>query len=81
MDWWVNRGGKVYRDGLVEILEVYVWGLRNGVKVEVEGYVEEGKKIWCFYIFMKEERVVVEGGVLGGGGLKDFMWDMYGGVK
>ncbi|KAK4663591.1 Telomerase protein component 1 [Podospora pseudopauciseta] len=81
VDRWANRGGKVYRDGPVEILEVHVWGLRNGVKVEVEGYVEEGKKIRCFHTFTKEERVVVEGGAPGGGGLKDFMWDMYGGVK
>ncbi|KAK4199224.1 putative phosphatidylinositol-3,4, 5-trisphosphate 3-phosphatase [Triangularia verruculosa] len=81
VDRWANKGGKVYRDQQVEILEVHVWGLRNGVKVEVEGYVEEGKKIKCFHTFTKEERMVVEGDAPGGGGIKDFVWDMYGGVK
>ncbi|KAK4177096.1 putative phosphatidylinositol-3,4, 5-trisphosphate 3-phosphatase [Triangularia setosa] len=81
VDRWANKGGKVYRDQPVEILEVHVWGLRNGVKVEVEGYVEEGKKIRVFHTFTKEERVVVQGDAPGGGGIKDFMWDMYGGVK
>ncbi|KAK0726323.1 hypothetical protein B0T21DRAFT_421664 [Apiosordaria backusii] len=81
VDRWANKGGKVYRDQPVEILEVHVWGLRNGVKVEVEGYVDEGKKIKCFHTFTKEERVVVQGDAPGGGGIKDFVWDMYGGVK
>ena len=34
--WWADHG-KAYVEGAVEILEVRVWGLRDGVKVSVEG--------------------------------------------
>jgi protein-tyrosine phosphatase len=46
----------------VEILEIHIWGLRDGVKVAVEGYVDEGKKIKCFHMFHRKERTVIEPG-------------------
>lgn len=77
VDRW-TRGGKKYVDRAVEVLEVHVWGLRNGVKVAVEGFVDEGKKIKVFHTFTRQERLVVEGGAPGGGGVVDLVADMYG---
>lgn len=58
VDWWTKHG-KVYVERKVEIVEVHVWGLRDGVKVAVAGYVEEGKVIKTFHTFDKKERVVM----------------------
>lgn len=74
VDRW-TRGGKTYVDREVEILEIHVWGLRHGVKVNVEGFVDEGKKIMVFHTFNKKERHVVQGDAPGGGGVMDFLGD------
>ena len=63
---WVNyvdtwaKTGKVYVERPVEIVEVHAWGLREGVKVAIEGFFEEGRKIKSLHIFKKEERLIVE---------------------
>ncbi|PTB41744.1 uncharacterized protein TrAFT101_009642 [Trichoderma asperellum] len=81
---WVNyvdrwtKGGKKYTDRPIEIVEIHVWGLRNGVKMEVECFVDEGKKIETVHTFSKQERMVVEGGAPEGGGLTEMMWDLAG---
>jgi protein-tyrosine phosphatase len=62
VDRWTNQLGKQYVERPVEILEIHIWGLRDGVKVAVEGYVDEGKKIKCFHMFHRKERTVVEAG-------------------
>jgi protein-tyrosine phosphatase len=62
IDKWANELGKQYVERPVEILEVHIWGLRDGVKVAVEGYVDEGKKIKCFHLFHRNERTIVEDG-------------------
>jgi hypothetical protein len=81
VDRW-TKGGKRYVDRPVEIVEVHVWGLRHGVKVSVEGFVEEGKKIKVFHTFKGDERIVVEAGAPGGAGVVDMVQDMAGyGVK
>lgn len=77
VDRW-TKGGKTYVDRQVEIMEVHVWGLREGVKVQVEGFVDEGKTIKVFHVFHKKERVIVEGNAPGGGGIKDKVSDMAG---
>lgn len=77
VDRW-TKGGKKYFDRPVEIVEIHVWGLRNGVKVAVEGFVEDGKKIHVFHTFKGEERIVVEPGAPGGGGVMDMVQDMAG---
>lgn len=59
---WANAMDKKYVDRPVEILEIHVWGLRDGVKVAVEGYVDQGKKIKCFHLFRRSERIVMENG-------------------
>lgn len=59
VDWW-TRHGKVYIERQIEILEVHVWGLRDGVKVAIAGYVEEGKVIETFHTFDRKERMVVD---------------------
>ncbi|UNI16838.1 Telomerase protein component 1, variant 2 [Purpureocillium takamizusanense] len=73
-----TRHGKKYVDRPVEIMEIHIWGLRNGVKVDVEGFVEDGRKIRVFHTFTKKERVVVEGGVPAGGGFGEMMWELAG---
>lgn len=59
VDWWTKHG-KIYVERQIEILEVHVWGLRDGVKVAVEGYIEEGKIIKTFHTFGREERMVMD---------------------
>ena len=56
---WTDHG-KVYVDRPVEVLEVHVWGLRDGVRIAVEGYVEDGKKIKTFNTFTKDEKTVMD---------------------
>lgn len=75
-DRW-TRGGKKYVDREVEILEIHVWGLRHGVKVNVEGFADEGKKIKVLHTFKKEERHVVQGDAPGGGGVMDLLGDAW----
>lgn len=77
VDRW-TQSGKHYIDRQIEIMEVHVWGLRDGVKVQVEGYVDEGKTIKLFHVFTKKERVVVEGNTPGSGGIKNMLSDMAG---
>lgn len=77
VDRW-TKSGKHYVDRQIEIMEVHVWGLRDGVKVQVEGYVDEGKTIKLFHVFTKKERVVVEGNSPGSGGIKNMLSDMAG---
>ncbi|KAL6719872.1 Telomerase protein component 1 [Lecanora helva] len=60
VDWWCHHG-KVYVERQIEILEVHVWGLRDGVKVAIEGYVDEGKVIKTFHTFGRHERFVADG--------------------
>lgn len=60
VDWW-SKHGKVYVERQIEILEVHVWGLRDGVKVAVEGYIEEGRVRKTFHTFGRSEKTVMEG--------------------
>ena len=73
-----THSGKVYVERQIEIMEVHVWGLREGVKVQVEGYVDEGRTIELFHVFTKKERVVVDGNVPGGTGFVDLISEMHG---
>lgn len=62
VDRWANQMDRKYIERPVEILEVHVWGLRDGVKVAVEGFVDEGKKIKSIHLFHRNERSVVDNG-------------------
>ncbi|KAF3061806.1 Phosphatidylinositol 3,4,5-trisphosphate 3-phosphatase and dual-specificity protein phosphatase PTEN [Daldinia childiae] len=77
VDRW-TKGGKKYVDRELEIIEIHVWGLRSGVKLSVEGYVDGGKKIKIFHTFSKKERVIVEGNAPGDPGVLDMIYDMAG---
>jgi len=77
VDRW-TKGGKVYVDRQIEILEIHAWGLRDGVKVAVEGYVQEGKVIKVFHVFTREERKIIEGNAPGSAGFADMVSDMAG---
>ena len=59
---WTNEMKKKYVDRPVQVLEVHVWGLRDGVKVAVEGFVDDGKRIHNFHTFTRSEKTVVEEG-------------------
>ncbi|KAK0715099.1 hypothetical protein B0H67DRAFT_488599 [Lasiosphaeris hirsuta] len=77
VDRW-TKGAKKYVDREIEVVEIHTWGLRHGVKVEVEGFAEEGKKIRVFHKFKNDERIVVEGDAPGGSGVLDLVSDMAG---
>jgi hypothetical protein len=62
VDRWAKHG-KLYVERQVEILEVHCWGLRDGVKIQIEGFVEDGKLIKKFHTFTRDEREVVRGEV------------------
>lgn len=62
VDRW-SKHGKLYVERQVEVLEVHCWGLRDGVKIQIEGFVEDGKLIKNFHTFTKEEREIVRGEV------------------
>ena len=58
VEWWTTHG-KVYVEQPIEILEVHVWGLRDGVKVAVQGYVDAGRIIRTFHTFSESERIIL----------------------
>lgn len=58
VDRWV-QAGKKYVERSVEIVEVHIWGLREGVKVAVEGYMDDGRTIKTFHVFAPAERFVM----------------------
>jgi len=78
VDRWTHAGQKKYVDRELEIVEIHVWGLRNGVKVAVEGFIEDGRKIKPFHTYKKEERQIIEGDAPGGGGVMDMMYQYAG---
>ncbi|KAJ5223795.1 hypothetical protein N7468_008337 [Penicillium chermesinum] len=62
VDRWTNELQKQYIERPVEILELHIWGLKDGVKVVVQGFEDEGKKIKNVHSFRRHERVVVHAG-------------------
>ena len=80
VDRW-TKGGKVYVERPVEVMEVHCWGLRDGVKIEVEGFEEEGKVIKKFHTFTRDERTVVRGEVSTENGFADAVVSVLGRKK
>lgn len=60
VDRWTNVMKKKYVERPVEIVEVHIWGLRTGVKVCVEGFIEEGRRIGNFHTFVRKEKTNVD---------------------
>ena len=60
VDRW-SKHNKIYVERQIEIVEVHAWGLRDGVKVAADGYVDEGKTIKNFHTFSRDERIIIEG--------------------
>ncbi|KAI9805056.1 MAG: hypothetical protein M1825_000890 [Sarcosagium campestre] len=58
VDRW-TQNGKAYIERPVHVLEVHFWGLKDGVKISVDGYVDEGKTIKSFHVFTDEERSII----------------------
>ncbi|KAI4162266.1 MAG: hypothetical protein LQ342_004135 [Letrouitia transgressa] len=59
VDRWTKHQ-KLYVERRVEVCEIHAWGLRDGVKVAVEGYVDEGRTIKTFHVYRKPERINVD---------------------
>jgi hypothetical protein len=53
---WARACNKQYMERRLRIRSIHVWGLREGVRVAVQGYVDEGKVIKTFHTFTKKER-------------------------
>ncbi|KAI9663080.1 MAG: Telomerase protein component 1 [Bathelium mastoideum] len=62
VDRWAKHG-KVYVERQIEVTELHVWGVRDGVKISIEGYVDEGKTIKTFHVLQKDERQIVRGSI------------------
>jgi protein-tyrosine phosphatase len=77
VDRW-TKGGKKYIERPAEVLEVHVWGLRNGVKLSVEGFAEEGKQIKTFHTFNGKEREIVKGEIQKDAGFSNVVQDVMG---
>ncbi|KAF7554510.1 hypothetical protein G7Z17_g2860 [Cylindrodendrum hubeiense] len=77
VDRW-TQGGKKYVERPIEIVEIHVWGLRSGVKIDVEGFADEGKRIEVHHTFKKEERVVVDATKPQESSISDLIWEMAG---
>ncbi|KAL1585488.1 hypothetical protein WHR41_05600 [Cladosporium halotolerans] len=77
VDRW-TQGGKKYIERPAEVLEVHVWGLRDGVKLSIEGFAEEGKFIKTFHTFSKKEREIVRGEIKKENGFADVVQDVMG---
>ena len=80
VDRWTKHG-KHYIERPVEILEVHVWGLKDGVKIVIEGYVEEGKVIKKFHTFTSSEREIVKGTISRDTGFADVALEAFGRKK
>ena len=76
VDRW-TKNGKKYLERPVEILEVHIWGLRDGVKTSIEGFTEEGKVIKNFHVFTKDERELVRGGIKRNTGFANMLGEVY----
>ena len=59
VDQWA-KSGKTYVERPVEVVEVHVLGLRDGVKLAVQGFFEDGRKIGDVHVFKKEERFPID---------------------
>lgn len=75
-----TAGGKSYVERQIEITEVHIWGLRDGLKVSIEGYVDEGRTIKVFHVFNRNEREVIRGEVEKTG-LADLVTEVMGRTK
>lgn len=60
VDQW-TKNGKLYAERQIEILEVHIWGMKDGLKVAIEGFVDEGKTIKTFHLFSEEETIIING--------------------
>ncbi|KIW77873.1 hypothetical protein Z517_07706 [Fonsecaea pedrosoi CBS 271.37] len=60
VDRWANTLGKRYVERPVEVVEIHIEGLRDGVKASIEGYVDDGRRIRTFHTFSRQEKTVVE---------------------
>ncbi|TLD14384.1 uncharacterized protein PgNI_03569 [Pyricularia grisea] len=75
VDRW-TKTGKKYVDRRFEIVEIHAWGLRSGVKMSVEVFADEGRRIEVLHTFTRDERVIVEGETPKSGGVSEVIPDL-----
>lgn len=56
VDRWTNQMNKKYVERPVEVVELHIAGLRTGVKVSVEGFIDQGRRIKNFHTFTRDEK-------------------------
>ena len=71
-----TKHNKIYVERPCQVLEVHVWGLRDGVKVAVEGFVDEGRTIKVFHVFEKSDREIHRGAIRKSSGLADIVTEV-----
>ncbi|KAF2193098.1 hypothetical protein K469DRAFT_652922 [Zopfia rhizophila CBS 207.26] len=77
VDRWA-KNGKIYVERQVEVLEVHCWGLRDGVKIQIEGFVNDGKIIKSFHTFTRSEREIVRGEIQSTSGFAQVVTEVMG---
>lgn len=75
VDRW-RQNGKVYVERKVKVHQVEIQGLRDGVKVAIEGFIDEGKKIKTMHAFEEKERRVLRGQVPKASGFADVVMEL-----
>jgi hypothetical protein len=60
VDEWTNKNNKKYVERPIKVIELHVWGLRDGVKVTVDGYIKNSRRIKYFYTFTRDKKVIIK---------------------
>ncbi|PWW76423.1 phosphatases II [Tuber magnatum] len=56
---WARELNKKYLERTIRIEEVHVHGLREGVRVAIQGFVDEGKEIKTYHTFTRKEQITL----------------------
>jgi len=59
-DWVSPKYNRTYIERSVKVTEIHIWGLREGAKLSIIGYVNEGKVMKVFHTLTKEEKTIVD---------------------
>lgn len=57
---WARDLQKTYLERAIRIEELHIDGLREGVRVEIQGFVDEGKEIKTFHTFTRNEQIIID---------------------
>ncbi|KAG0124190.1 protein-tyrosine phosphatase-like protein [Tuber indicum] len=57
---WARELNKQYLERTIRIEEVHIHGLREGVRVAIQGFVDEGKEIKTYHTFTLGEQIILD---------------------